>query len=124
MTTASPIMLPVANIRDELDELISAWVALQDPTSLVERLTEVGVVAGPINTVEDVVKDPQLIERGMLVDHYDERIGENVLGLGVVPTFSETPGAVRNAGASAPGSRQLLGVGRGSSDSRTTSRQN
>ena len=39
----------------------------------------------------------------MLVDHYDERIGENVLGLGVVPTFSETPGSVRNAGASAPG---------------------
>lgn len=102
--------------QDELDEMIAAWVLTQDPGALVERLTAAGVVAGPINTVADVVKDPQLLERGMLVAHFDERIGEDVLGLGVVPTFSDTPGRVRWAGASVPGKSNsdvwggLLGV--------------
>lgn len=89
--------------QDELDEMIAAWVITQDPETLVDRLTDAGVVAGPINTVEDVVRDPQLIDRGMLVPHYDERIGAEVLGLGVVPTFSDTPGTVRRAGPPRPG---------------------
>ncbi|MFZ2178304.1 MAG: CoA transferase [Rhodococcus sp. (in: high G+C Gram-positive bacteria)] len=89
--------------QDELDEMIGAWAAEQDPSTLVERLTAAGVVAGPINTVAEVVKDPQLLDRGMLVGHYDERIGEDVLGLGVVPRFSDTPGSVRRAGAPRPG---------------------
>jgi len=33
-----------------------------------ERLNEAGVPCGPINTIPDVFKDPQVIERGMLVD--------------------------------------------------------
>ncbi|MGC0366471.1 formyl-CoA transferase [Rhodococcus sp. 27YEA15] len=89
--------------QDELDELIGNWVVTQDPSTLVDRLTDAGIVAGPINTVEDVIKDPQLIERGMLVPHHDLRIDADVLGLGVVPTFSDTPGSVRNAGAPTPG---------------------
>ncbi|MFD4181332.1 CaiB/BaiF CoA transferase family protein [Rhodococcus sp. NPDC058514] len=87
----------------ELDELISAWVAEQDPSTLVDRLTEVGVVAGPVNTVADVVGDPQLLAREMIVDHYDERIGASVRGPGVVPKLSGTPGSVRFAGAPTPG---------------------
>ena len=69
---ASPIMLRVATSgrARRTDQRLGRAPRSH---SLVERLTEVGVVAGPINTVEDVVKDPQLIERGMLVDHYDER---------------------------------------------------
>lgn len=89
--------------QDELDEMIAAWAAQQNPDMIVETLTAAGVVCGPINTVEDVVKDPQLIERGMLVQHFDERIDSDVLGLGVVPTFSQTPGSVRRAGAANPG---------------------
>ncbi|NLE78574.1 MAG: CoA transferase [Rhodococcus sp.] len=89
--------------QDELDDMIAAWAAQQNPDTIVETLTAAGVVCGPINTVEDVVKDPQLIERGMLVPHFDERIDSDVLGLGVVPTFSQTPGSVRRAGAANPG---------------------
>jgi len=62
-----------------------------------------GVIAGPINTVAEVVNDPQLRARGMLADHWDERIGRNVLGPGVIPVLSETPGTIRNAGSSRPG---------------------
>ena len=61
------------------------------------------MIAGPINTVAEVVEDPQLRARGMLVEHYDERIERNVLGPGVVPVLSESPGGVRNAGPARPG---------------------
>jgi formyl-CoA transferase len=61
------------------------------------------VITGPINTVAEVVDDPQLRARGMLVEHYDERVARNVLGPGVVPVFSDSPGSVRNAGPARPG---------------------
>jgi len=66
-------------------------------------LTDAGVVAGPINTVAEVVNDPQLRARGMLAEHFDERVERNVLGPGIVPILSDTPGSVRNAGPARPG---------------------
>jgi len=56
-----------------------------------------------IITVADVVKDPQLRARGMLVEHHDERLGRPVLGPGITPVLSESPGSVRNAGSAHPG---------------------
>jgi crotonobetainyl-CoA:carnitine CoA-transferase CaiB-like acyl-CoA transferase len=61
------------------------------------------VIAGPINTVAEVVNDPQLRARGMLVEHFDERVERTVLGPGIVPVLSESPGSVRNAGPAHPG---------------------
>ena len=61
------------------------------------------MIAGPINTVAEVVNDPQLRARGMLVEHYDERIKRDVLGPGIVPVLSESPGRVRTAGPARPG---------------------
>jgi formyl-CoA transferase len=89
--------------QDELDNIIGAWAAKRQPGEIIERLSTAGVIAGPINTVAEVVNDPQLRARGMLVEHYDERVGRNVLGPGVVPMLSESPGGVRNAGPARPG---------------------
>ena len=61
------------------------------------------MISGPINTVAEVVEDPQLQARGMIADHWDERIERNVKGPGVVPVLSETPGTIRNAGPARPG---------------------
>ena len=61
------------------------------------------MIAGPINTVAEVVNDPQLRARGMLVEHYDERVERPVSGPGIVPVLSESPGSVRNAGPARPG---------------------
>jgi formyl-CoA transferase len=50
------------------------------------------------------------------VEHYDERLGRNVLGPGIVPALSATPGGVRSAGSARPGQHnaeiygQLLGL--------------
>jgi formyl-CoA transferase len=89
--------------QDELDKLIGDWAAGKQPGEIIDELSEAGVVAGPINTVAEVVEDPQLRARGMLVEHFDERVGRTVLGPGVVPQLSATPGGVRNAGPARPG---------------------
>ncbi|SEH89582.1 formyl-CoA transferase [Mycolicibacterium rutilum] len=89
--------------QDELDKIIGDWAAERGPDDIIETLSAAGVIAGPINTVAEVVKDPQLRARGMLVEHFDERVDRPVLGPGVVPVLSETPGTVRSAGPARPG---------------------
>ncbi|MBI3224447.1 MAG: CoA transferase [Mycolicibacterium cosmeticum] len=89
--------------QDEIDKIIGAWAAERQPAEIIETLSQAGVISGPINTVAEVVQDPQLQARNMIVDHWDERIERNVKGPGVVPVLSESPGSVRNAGSAHPG---------------------
>ena len=103
--------------QDEIDAIIGEWAAHRQPQDIIDTLGAAGVIAGPINTVADVVRDPQFQARGMLVDHYDEAADRTVLGPGVVPVLSATPGGVRSAGPARPGQHndevygQLLGLG-------------
>ncbi|MGW0177756.1 CaiB/BaiF CoA transferase family protein [Nocardia sp. NPDC003345] len=89
--------------QDELDDIIGAWAARRRPDEIIATLSEAGVISGPINTVAQVVEDPQFLARGMIADHYDERIERTVKGPGVVPVLSATPGTIRNAGSVRPG---------------------
>ena len=108
--------------QDEIDAIISDWAQTRQPGDIIDTLSAAGVVAGPINTVAEVVRDPQLLARGMLVEHYDERIERNVLGPGIVPVLSATPGEVRFAGSARPGQHNaevygdLLGLSAGEID--------
>ena len=92
-----------ARHQDELDDLIGAWVKALDPATVVERCSAAGVVVGPVATVADVVADPQFRARGMLVAHHDQGVQADVLGPGVTPQLSATPGRVRWAGPPRPG---------------------
>lgn len=89
--------------EDLLDEIIGAWVADRDGATVIDLMAEAGVVAGPVNTVADVVADEQFQAREMLVPHPDERLGRDILGPGVVPKLSETPGSVRSSGPASVG---------------------
>ncbi|WP_084525392.1 CaiB/BaiF CoA transferase family protein [Nocardia vaccinii] len=97
--------------QDELDELIAAWAADFSATDLIEKLAAHGVVAGPVNTVAEVMADPQFLARGIFVDHVDPSLTSQdtgfdpvpAKGVGVVPRLSETSGGVRWGGASRPG---------------------
>lgn len=89
--------------QDELDKIIGDWAAERQPGDIIETLSAAGVIAGPINTVAEVVDDPQLRARGMLAEHWDERVDRAVLGPGIVPVLSESPGSIRNAGPAHPG---------------------
>ncbi len=89
--------------QDELDKIIGDWAAERQPGDIIDVLSAAGVIAGPINTVAEVVVDPQLLSRGMIAEHHDERIGRSVLGPGIVPVLSASPGSIRSAGPSRPG---------------------
>lgn len=89
--------------QDSLDELVGDWARTYDAADLLKFLDEAGVVNGPVNTVAEVVRNPQLRHRQMFVEHDDERLGRSVLGPGVVPKFSDAPGKVRWAGRATPG---------------------
>jgi formyl-CoA transferase len=89
--------------QDEIDAIVAEWARQHDADSLTRVLEDAGVVVGPVNTVAEVVEDPQLQARGMLVPHFDEAIGADVLGPGVVPVLTATPGSIRWAGPPRPG---------------------
>jgi formyl-CoA transferase len=89
--------------QDELDKIIGDWAAQRQPDEIISTLSDAGVISGPINTVAEVFNDPQLQARGMLADHWDERVQRNIKGPGIVPVLSESPGTIRNAGSARPG---------------------
>ncbi|WP_417667277.1 CaiB/BaiF CoA transferase family protein [Roseibium sp.] len=57
----------VAN-RDKLVPILSEKIARYERDALLTALEQQGVPAGPINSVEDVFNDPQVLHRGMRVD--------------------------------------------------------
>ncbi|WP_066288160.1 CaiB/BaiF CoA transferase family protein [Arthrobacter sp. B6] len=89
--------------QDELDDIVATWASRQTASDIVRTLDEAGVVCGPVNTVAEVVNDPQLIHREMFVDHDDLRVGRKIKGPGIVPKFSSAKGSVRWAGRPEPG---------------------
>jgi len=81
----------------EIEAIVAQW-AVRHPAAEIDRLlNDAGVVCGPVYTVADIVADEQFRSREALVTHQDEELGP-VLGPGVIPKLSETPGSVRWAG--------------------------
>ncbi len=101
--------------EDDLDKLIAEWAGERTVADIVATMNTAGVVCGPVYTVADIVTDPQVQARDMLVQHHDAEVG-TFLGPGVTPKFSETPGGVRWSGPWTPGSHndevygELLGL--------------
>jgi formyl-CoA transferase len=78
----------------ELEGIVAAWARQHDAEEIDRLLNEAGVICGPIYTIADIFNDPQFKARDMLLPHHDEEFGEYI-GPGIIPKFSETPGAVR-----------------------------
>jgi crotonobetainyl-CoA:carnitine CoA-transferase CaiB-like acyl-CoA transferase len=82
---------------DELDALVAAWTAGQDPVALQERLQAVGVAAHQVQNSPECVADPQLAHRQHFVEvphplhghSWAEQYGYRL---------SRTPGVPRRAG--------------------------
>ena len=47
--------------QDELDAIIADWARQRAPEDIIDTLSAAGVIAGPINTVAEVVRDPQFL---------------------------------------------------------------
>jgi succinyl-CoA---D-citramalate CoA-transferase len=78
----------------ELDDAIEAWTSDLDSDVVLTRLREAKIPAGRINSIADIVDDPQFRDREMLVEANDPRLDRPVLTPGVVPKLSRTPGRV------------------------------
>ena len=83
--------------QEEIEGIVADWARERDAAEIDRVLNEAGVVCGPIYTVAEIFQDPQYGTREMLVEHVDPEFGPYV-GPGIVPKFSETPGAVRWSG--------------------------
>jgi crotonobetainyl-CoA:carnitine CoA-transferase CaiB-like acyl-CoA transferase len=70
--------------REELTSVMEARTKLFNRTDLLADFARVGVPAGPINTVEDVFSDPQVLHRQMAVEN------EGIPGIRTPIIFSET----------------------------------
>jgi formyl-CoA transferase len=89
--------------QEEVDGLVAEWAAQHDAHEIDRILNEAGVVCGPIYSIAEIFEDPQFRAREMLVEHVDPGFGPYV-GPGIVPKFSETPGAIRWSGTWEEGS--------------------
>jgi crotonobetainyl-CoA:carnitine CoA-transferase CaiB-like acyl-CoA transferase len=85
----------VANY-DELKPVMDRTIRALTRTEVIARLTEVGVPSGPINTVGEILEDPHIHAREMIVELTHPDYGPlRVLGLPI--KLSATPGTVDKA---------------------------
>lgn len=86
--------------RDELDEAIGAWTSARTRAEALEVLDAAGVPAGPIQTGDDIIRDPQFLARDMVQTLPVEVDGDvhEVAFPGIVPVLGGTSLPVRNVG--------------------------
>ena len=80
--------------RLELQEILDAFFAEKTVGETLEALREAGIPCGPINNLEQVLNEPQVLAREMVVD-VDVPVAGPTKVTGVPIKLSETPGAVR-----------------------------
>lgn len=82
--------------QGEIDAAISAWTSTLSCSEVVRLLDEAGVPAGPVQSVAEIVADPQVQARG----HLEEvEVGGRPLKLpGIGPRLEATPGRTDWAG--------------------------
>jgi formyl-CoA transferase len=83
--------------QEAIEEIVRDWAGERDAVEIDRVLNDAGVICGPIYTIADIFEDEHFWARDMLLKHEDPGFGEYV-GPGIVPKFSETPGAVRWSG--------------------------
>ncbi|HYR85283.1 MAG TPA: CoA transferase [Terriglobia bacterium] len=81
---------------DELKPVIDRVVSTMTRAEVMARMSEVGIPAGPINTVGEVLEDPQIHAREMVVALTHPEYGPLRL-LGIPIKLSNTPGSVEAA---------------------------
>ncbi len=75
--------------RAELTAILAPIFAAQDGVELARRLLEAGVPAGPLNTIQEALDDPQTAARAMRIET------EGYKGVGSPIKLSATPPALR-----------------------------
>ena len=83
----------VRNI-DECDGIVAAWIAERTLAENMAVFEAAEVTATPIYEIDQLMDDPHVQARGVLVEVPDEEAG-SVLMHNIIPRLSETPGKLR-----------------------------
>ena len=89
------IELRVKN-RDSLDRGLEKILKDQKRDGIIERLVQAGVPCGPINAIDDVFSDPQIVHRELVHTH-ERSDGTRIAVTGYPVKMSVTPATVRRA---------------------------
>ncbi len=73
---------------------IAAFIAARDCDDVLAIFDKAGITAAPVYDIDQLIADPHVIEREILVDFPDDDLGQ-VMMHNVVPRLSATPGAIR-----------------------------
>lgn len=79
---------------EELDEAIASWTKTRTADEIVEILRAQQLPVSRINSIADIVVDPQFLAREAIVQLDDDRLDRPLLVPGVIPKLSRTPGVV------------------------------
>ena len=82
---------------EELNGELDAWLGQRTLQQAMEQLVPFGGVVGPVYDVAQILDDPHYQAREDIIEIDDPQLGHTRM-VGVVPKFSETPGAVEHAG--------------------------
>jgi len=83
--------------RDSLNDELQGWLGQRDLEETMDQLVPSGGVVGPVYDAPQIMSDPHYQAREDIIDINDPELGKTKM-LGIVPKFSETPGAVNHAG--------------------------
>lgn len=82
--------------REVLNELIESVLGEMSRDSVVEALENAGIPVSPINRISDLVEDPQVLDRKMILSMKHPEYG-SFRGLGNIFKMSATPGVMKKA---------------------------
>ncbi len=79
---------------EELDAIISAFVARRTQAENVAHFERAEVAVGPIYDITQILQDPHVIERELIAEYPDADMGKYPMP-NVVPRLEVTPGSIR-----------------------------
>jgi len=88
--------------RDELDEMISAWMAERTQREVIEVFEQHEAAIAPVYDISQIFEDPHFAARSAIVTVDDPELGPTRT-VDVFPRLTRTPGTVRHLGPT-PGS--------------------
>ncbi len=83
--------------KDALNDILQQWLGACSLDQIMDELVPAGGVVGPVYGSAQIVNDPHYQDRDDVIEIEDPEIGKTLMP-GIIPKFSETPGAVEQAG--------------------------